>query len=62
MVLWFQPGYEKIAEQYASKLSFEVLSGGMIISDQPKHISAMAGYIQQAYKSGGRTDRNKIWR
>jgi putative protein-disulfide isomerase len=46
----FSPVIKKVAEQFADKLSFEVLSGGMIISDQPKHISVMSGYIQKAYK------------
>lgn len=46
----FSPVMKKIADEYASRLSFEVLSGGMIISDQPKPIGAMAGYIQKAYK------------
>lgn len=46
----FSPVMKKVAEQFADRLSFEVLSGGMILSDQPKPISAMAGYIQKAYK------------
>lgn len=46
----FSPVIKKIADNYKSKLQIEVLSGGMIINDQPKHISLMADYIQQAYK------------
>lgn len=46
----FSPVIKKVAEQFADRLSFEVLSGGMIISHQPRPISAMAGYIQKAYK------------
>jgi putative protein-disulfide isomerase len=46
----FSPVIKKIAEEYGDKLSFEVLSGGMIIMDNPRPVSAMAGYIQKAYK------------
>lgn len=46
----FSPVIKKIAEEYGDKLSFEVLSGGMIIMDKPRPVSAMAGYIQKAYK------------
>lgn len=46
----FSPVMKKIAEAYKDKLSVEVLSGGMIINDEPKHIGLTASYIQQAYK------------
>jgi putative protein-disulfide isomerase len=46
----FSPVINKIAEEYKDRLAFEVLSGGMIISDNPKPIAVTAGYIQQAYK------------
>jgi putative protein-disulfide isomerase len=46
----FSPVIKKIGEEYGDKLSFEVLSGGMIIMDNPRPVSAMAGYIQKAYK------------
>ena len=46
----FSPVMKRIAEEYGDKLSFEVLSGGMIIMDKPRPVSAMAGYIQKAYK------------
>lgn len=46
----FSPVIKKIAEEFGDKLSFEVLSGGMIIMDKPRPVSAMAGYIQKAYK------------
>lgn len=46
----FSPVIKKIAEELSDKLTFEVLSGGMIITDKPRHIDAMAGYIQKAYK------------
>jgi putative protein-disulfide isomerase len=32
-------------------LQIEVLSGGMILPEEPVHISATAGYIQSAYKT-----------
>jgi putative protein-disulfide isomerase len=41
---------KELIADYANKLEFEVLSGGMIISDSPKPISVMATYIQSAYK------------
>jgi putative protein-disulfide isomerase len=47
----FSPIITKIAEEYKDKLAFEVLSGGMIITDPPRHIEAMAGYIRNAYKT-----------
>jgi putative protein-disulfide isomerase len=46
----FSPVIKKIAEEFGDKLSFEVLSGGMIIMDNPRPVSAMAGYIQKAHK------------
>src|ERR1700730_10243511 len=42
---------KKIAEEYKNKLEIEVLSGGMIIVDEPRPISATASYIQHAYKN-----------
>lgn len=47
----FGPVIKKIAEEYKSSLSVEVLSGGMIISENPHPISVIAGYIQSAYKT-----------
>lgn len=46
----FSTVIKKIAEEFGDKLSFEVLSGGMIISENPRPVSVMAGYIQKAYK------------
>jgi putative protein-disulfide isomerase len=40
----------RIAEEYADQLDFEVLSGGMILPEQPRHFAPMAKYIQTAYK------------
>jgi putative protein-disulfide isomerase len=41
----------KIFEEYREMLAFEVLSGGMILPEDPQPIGVMAGYIQQAYKT-----------
>jgi putative protein-disulfide isomerase len=40
----------QIANQFPA-LQIEVLSGGMILPEEPVHISATAGYIQSAYKT-----------
>ncbi len=46
----FSKVISKIAAEYEGRLEFEVLSGGMIFDENPKHIGAIATYIQQAYK------------
>jgi putative protein-disulfide isomerase len=46
----FSPVIKKIADRYKNVLRFEVLSGGMVISDPPKHINATAGYIKKSYQ------------
>jgi putative protein-disulfide isomerase len=40
----------KIFEEYKDKLAFDVLSGGMIMPEEPVHFAPMAKYIQSAYK------------
>ena len=47
----FSSVMKRISVEYASRLQFEVLSGGMILPEQPRHIGTMAGYIQKAYKT-----------
>lgn len=47
----FSPVIKKLSEVYKDKIGFEVLSGGMIINENPRPIGVMAGYIQQAYKT-----------
>lgn len=47
----FSPVIKKIASDYADRFDFEVLSGGMIIIETPRHIKVTAGYIQRAYKT-----------
>lgn len=62
----FSEVIKKIEQEYKGRMYFEVLSGGMIISDQPKPIAATAGYIQQAYKTvedltGVRFGEDYLW-
>ena len=40
----------QIFDEYKTKVSFEVLSGGMIMPEEPQHFAPMAKYIQTAYK------------
>jgi putative protein-disulfide isomerase len=47
----FSQVMKKINSEYKSKLEVEVLSGGMILPEEPVHISATAEYILSAYKS-----------
>jgi putative protein-disulfide isomerase len=47
----FSPIIKRIAEEYRNGFPIEVLSGGMIFEEDPRHISAIAGYIQSAYKT-----------
>jgi putative protein-disulfide isomerase len=46
----FSPVIKKIATEYKDKLSIEVLSGGMIPSENPQPITTTAGYISEEYK------------
>lgn len=45
----FSEVMKKIYSQYKSKLDFEVLSGGMILPEEPVSISATAKYIEGAF-------------
>ncbi len=47
----FSPVMKKIEEAYKDRLQIEVLSGGMVLPEQPVHISATAEYIKGAYKT-----------
>src|SRR6202012_3013377 len=40
----------RVYEEYKQTVAFEVLSGGMILPEEPQPIGVMAGYIQKAYK------------
>lgn len=47
----FSPVIKKIADEYKDKLSFEVLSGGMIPAENPQPISTTAAFISKEYKT-----------
>src|SRR5687767_11582261 len=47
----FSPVIRKIEAMYKDQMQFEVLSGGMIFETKPRPISAIAGYVQKAYKT-----------
>lgn len=47
----FSQVMKKIHSEYKSKLEIEVLSGGMILPEEPVHIGTTAGYISKAYKN-----------
>src|SRR5687767_14668497 len=47
----FSPVIRQIAAAYQGELPIEILSGGMIFEENPQHISAIAVYIQKAYKT-----------
>lgn len=42
---------KKIHSEFKNKLEIEVLSGGMILPEEPVHIGTTAGYISKAYKN-----------
>jgi len=46
----FSPVISRTARDYAGTLAFDVLSGGMILPEEPTHFAPMARYIQTAYK------------
>jgi putative protein-disulfide isomerase len=46
----FSEVMKKIHSEYKNRLEFEVLSGGMILPDEPVSIAATAQYIEGAYK------------
>jgi putative protein-disulfide isomerase len=41
----------RIRDEYRDRMGFEVLSGGMIFEEKPRHIGVIAPYIQKAYKN-----------
>ncbi|MBI5373414.1 MAG: DsbA family protein [Sphingobacteriales bacterium] len=47
----FSPVIKKIAEAWKDKISFEVLSGGMIPKESARPVGVLAGYISGAYKT-----------
>lgn len=62
----FSEVIKKIYSEYKNKLEFEVLSGGMILPEEPVPISATAKYIEAAYKrveelSGAKFGEDYLW-
>jgi putative protein-disulfide isomerase len=62
----FSPVISKIAREYGEKLAFDVLSGGMILPEEPVHFAPMAKYIQTAHKrveemSGIKFGQDFLW-
>lgn len=47
----FSPVMKQVDEAYKDRLQIEVLSGGMVLPEQPVHIGATAEYIKGAYKT-----------
>lgn len=46
----FSPVIRKVADEYKDRIFFDVLSGGMILPEEPTHFGPMAKYVQTAYK------------
>lgn len=46
----FSTVIKKIYNEYKDRIDFDVLSGGMIFDEKPRHISAIASFVQTAYK------------
>lgn len=46
----FSDVMKEVNASYKNKLDIEVISGGMILPNDPVHISATAGYIDSAYQ------------
>jgi putative protein-disulfide isomerase len=62
----FSPVIRQIADEYKDTLAFDVLSGGMVLPEQPKPFAPMARYIQMAYKqveqvTGVRFGQDFLW-
>ncbi len=47
----FSPIFKRFYDKYKTQLAFDVLSGGMVISEHPAPIGVMAGYIAKAYQN-----------
>lgn len=56
----------RITDEYKDQLTFDVLSGGMIMPEEPRHFAPMAKYIQTAYKrveelTGAKFGEDFLW-
>lgn len=47
----FSPVIRRLFEEYRQTVAFEVLSGGMILSEKPQPVRVMANYILGSYKT-----------
>ena len=56
----FSEVIKKISSEYKNKLEFEVLSGGMILPEEPVAIGATAKYIEDSYKRVEETTGTKF--
>ena len=62
----FSEVIKKVYSEYKNKLEFEVLSGGMILPEEPVAIGVSAKYIESAYKrveelSGAKFGDDYLW-
>ncbi|HEU4471261.1 MAG TPA: DsbA family protein [Flavisolibacter sp.] len=62
----FSPVITRVAKEYEGKLAFDVLSGGMVLPQEPTHFGLMGKYIQTAYKrveelTGVRFGQDFLW-
>ncbi|MEO7802221.1 MAG: DsbA family protein [Ginsengibacter sp.] len=62
----FSQVIKKINDEYKNRLQVEVLSGGMILPEEPVSIGATAGYISEAYKrveevTGAKFGEDYLW-
>ena len=62
----FSEVIKKVYSEYKNKLEFEVLSGGMILPEEPVAIGATAKYIEGSYKrveeiTGARFGEDYLW-
>ena len=62
----FSEVMKKINSEYKNKLEFEVVSGGMLLHEEPVPIRTTAKYIEQAYKrveelTGAKFGEDYLW-
>ena len=62
----FSEVMKKISSQYKGRLEFEVLSGGMVLPEEPVPISATAKYIESSYQrvealTGAKFGEDYLW-
>ena len=46
----FSPVMQQLNHEFRNMLTIEVLSGGMILPEQPVHVGVMAGYVLENYE------------